>query len=114
QLHQDHAGSWLYAGCGRSFERGRLKEMRVLSRIPIRIRLSVSHAIWMALIFVAIGIGISKVVEDSVMQSLDATLLTSAKTLRDAQHNQKQNLSMYHEPGDWESIIDEFFGGRRY
>jgi signal transduction histidine kinase len=86
----------------------------VLSRIPIRIRLSVGHAIWMALIFVAIGVGVSKVVEDSVMQSLDATLLTSAKTLRDAQHSQQQRLSMIHDPLYWESLVDEFLGGRRY
>ncbi|HYX38918.1 MAG TPA: ATP-binding protein [Oligoflexus sp.] len=86
----------------------------MLSRIPIRIRLSAGHAVWMALIFVAIGIGVSKVVEDSVMQSLDATLMTSAKTLRDSQHVQQQKLSAYQDPHDWEAIIDEFFGSRRY
>ncbi len=86
----------------------------MLSRIPIRIRLSVGHALWMALIFIAIGVGVSKVVEDSVLQSLDATLLTSAKTIRDAQQNQQQKLSVFHDPLYWESMIDEFFGGRRY
>jgi signal transduction histidine kinase len=68
----------------------------------------------MALIFIAIGIGVSKVVEDSVLQSLDATLLTSAKTIRDAQQNQQQKLSVFNDPLYWESMIDEFFGGRRY
>ncbi|MCX6127968.1 MAG: hypothetical protein NTX25_02755 [Proteobacteria bacterium] len=86
----------------------------MLERIPVRIRLSMGHAIWMALIFVGIGIGVSKVVEDSVLQSLDATLLTSAKTIRDAQLSQQQKLSAFHDPLYWESMVDEFFGGQRY
>jgi signal transduction histidine kinase len=86
----------------------------VLERIPIRIRLSLGHAVWMALIFVGIGMGVFRVVEESVLQSLDTTLLTSAKTIRDAQLGQGQRLSAFHDPLYWESMVDEFFGGQRY
>lgn len=86
----------------------------MLERIPIRIRLSLGHAIWMALIFIAIGSGVHRVVEESVLQSLDATLLTSAKTIRDAQLGRRQQLSPFPDPLYWESMVDEFFGGQRY
>ncbi len=68
----------------------------------------------MALIFVAIGIGVHRVVEDSVLQSLDTTLWTSAKTIRDAQLGQRARHSPFPDPLYWESIVDEFFGGQRY
>lgn len=86
----------------------------MLERIPIRIRLSLGHAIWMALIFIAIGSGVHRVVEESVLQSLDATLLTSAKTIRDAQLGRRQQASPFPDPLYWESMVDEFFGGQRY
>ncbi len=86
----------------------------MFERIPIRIRLSLGHAIWMALIFVAIGSGVHRVVEESVLQSLDATLLTSAKTIRDAQLGRRQQNSPFPDPLYWESMVDEFFGGQRY
>lgn len=86
----------------------------MLERIPIRIRLSLGHTIWMALLFSAIGIGVSRVVEDSVFQSLDTTLLTSARTLRDAQITETDRKSAFRNPLYWESMIDEFFGGQRY
>lgn len=86
----------------------------MLERIPIRIRLSLGHALWMAMLFSAIGIGVSRVVEDSVFQSLDTTLLTSARTLRDAQMTHADKKSAFRNPLYWESMIDEFFGGQRY
>ncbi len=86
----------------------------MLERIPIRIRLSLSHALSMALLFSVIGMGVFRVVEDSVFQALDTTLLTSAKTLRDAQMSQADRTSAFRNPLYWESMIDEFFGGQRY
>ncbi|MES2744009.1 MAG: hypothetical protein V4655_01220, partial [Bdellovibrionota bacterium] len=65
----------------------------MLEKIPIRIRLSIGHALWMAMLFSAIGIGVSRVVEDSVYQALDTTLLASARTLRDAQMTQAEKKS---------------------
>ncbi|MFW7377986.1 MAG: sensor histidine kinase [Oligoflexus sp.] len=85
----------------------------ILDRIPVRIRLSLGHAIWMAIIFIAIGIGVYRVVEDSVLQSLDATLLTSAKTIRDTQYSRDRRLSAMNNSRYWESLLDEFFGEQR-
>jgi len=85
----------------------------ILDRIPVRIRLSLGHAIWMALIFIAIGIGVYRVVEDSVSQSLDATLLASAKTIRDTQYSRDRRLSAINSSRYWESLLDEFFGEQR-
>ena len=90
------------------------KRSALLERIPIRIRLSIGHALWMAILFSAIGIGVSRVVEDSVNQAVDSTLLTSARTLRDAQMTQAEKKSAFKNPLYWESMIDEFFGGQRY
>ncbi len=86
----------------------------MLERIPIRIRLSLGHALWMALLFSGIGIGVFRVVEDSVLKALDATLLTSANTLRDAQATQSNRTSAFRNPLYWQSMVDEFFGGQRY
>ncbi|MBC7660219.1 MAG: HAMP domain-containing protein [Chitinophagaceae bacterium] len=86
----------------------------MLERIPIRIRLSLGHALWMALLFSAIGWGVFRVVEDSVFQALDSTLLTSAKTLRNAQMSEADKKSAFKNPLYSESMIDEFFGGQRY
>ncbi len=86
----------------------------MLERIPIRIRLSLGHALWMAVLFAAIGMGVSHIVEDSVNKSLDATLLTTAKNLREAQMTQSDKTSAFRNPLYWESMIDEFFGGQRF
>jgi heavy metal sensor kinase len=85
----------------------------ILDRIPIRVRLTLGHAIWMALIFVALGIGVYRVVEDSILQSLDATLMTSAKTIRDTQFQNNRRLSTLRSSRYWESLLDEFFGEQR-
>lgn len=85
----------------------------ILDRIPVRIRLSLGHAVWMAIIFIAIGVGVYRVVEDSVLQSLDATLLTSAKTIRDTQYSRDRRLSALNNSRYWESLLDEFFGEQR-
>ena len=61
---------------------------KFFDNLPIRIRLSLGHAMWMALLFIAMGGGVYRAVEDSIMQSFDTTLLTSAKTVRESRlHN---------------------------
>lgn len=85
----------------------------LLDKIPVRVRLSLGHAIWMGLIFIAIGIGVYRMVEDSVLQSLDATLLTSAKAIRDAQSGQDKPLGRRQDNQYLESMLDDFFGDQR-
>lgn len=84
-----------------------------LERIPVRIRLSLGHAIWMALIFLAIGIGVYREVKESVNQSLDATLLASAQTIRDVHFTSDQKRRPRSHPRYWESLLDDFFGEQR-
>lgn len=83
----------------------------LLERIPVRWRLSFGHAIWMGLIFVAIGVGVYRVVEDSILQSLDTTLLTSAKTLRESHLARKRSPSR--QSPFWESVLEEVYGRDR-
>ena len=87
---------------------------RSLEKIPIQLRLSLGHAIWMALIFIGIGIGVSRAVEDSILKTLDATLLTSAKTIRDAQLSHNRKLSAFHDPLYWDGVEDDLMGDQRY
>ena len=47
---------------------------KFFDNLPIRIRLALGHAMWMALLFVAMGGGVYRAVEDSIMQSFDTTL----------------------------------------
>ncbi|MBC7533460.1 MAG: HAMP domain-containing protein [Oligoflexus sp.] len=86
----------------------------MLERIPIRIRLSLGHALSMALLFSAIGIGVFSAVENSVFQALDTTLVTSAKTLREAQMSRADRNAAFHNPLYSEALIDEFFAGQRF
>lgn len=85
----------------------------LLERIPVRIRLSLGHAIWMGLIFVGIGVGVYRVVEDSLIHSLDTTLLTSARTIRNMQLSRGRNLSIINESPYWELFFSEFLSGER-
>lgn len=78
-----------------------------LDNIPVRIRLSLGHAVWMAFIFTAIGIGLYRLVGDSVMQSIDNALLSSATTIRDNKYSPEQYESPF-----WSSILDEFYQGK--
>ena len=79
----------------------------ILGRIPIRIRLSLGHALWMAIIFVAIGIGVYRVVEDNVIQSLDSTLLTSARNIRD--EKVKDQRLYFKGSRYWKNLFEDFF-----
>lgn len=67
----------------------------------------------MAVLFSAIGVGVSRIVEESVYQALDTTLLTSARTLRDSLMSRKDKKGTYKNSLYWESMVDEFFGGQR-
>lgn len=55
-----------------------------LDRIPIRFRLALGHALGMALLFLGIGFGIFRLVETHLYDSVDAALITSAQSIRDA------------------------------
>lgn len=55
-----------------------------LDRIPIRFRLALGHALGMALLFLGIGFGIFRLVESHLYDSVDAALVTSAQSIRDA------------------------------
>ncbi len=58
--------------------------MKAWERIPVRLRLSLAHAIWMGLLFFAIGVGLYRLVEDNFLESIDNALLGSAKGMREA------------------------------
>lgn len=55
-----------------------------IDRIPVRYRLALGHAIWMALLFLAVGCGLYRIVEMNLYQSVDASLMGSAQSIRDA------------------------------
>lgn len=55
----------------------------LLEKIPVRLRLSIVHAAWISVLFLIIGVGLFKVVEHTLMQSVDAALLSSARSIRD-------------------------------
>lgn len=86
-----------------------------LDKIPVRIRLSLGHALWMVFIFIAIGMGVYGVVEDNINQSLDATLLTSARTIMQAHEVEKYGLQSdrSHYSRYWKSFLDDFLGEER-
>ena len=54
---------------------------RFFEKIPVRLRLSLGHALTMGVVLLGIGIGVSRLIEQSVFESLDTTLLTSAKAI---------------------------------
>ena len=62
--------------------------MQLIDRIPVRLRLSLGHAIWMAVLFLGVGFGLYRVVENRLLDSVDAALLSSARSIRDARFNQ--------------------------
>jgi len=76
----------------------------LLDRIPVRLRLSLGHAIWMALLFAGIGIGLHRLVQHNLFQAVDAALLTSAKSIRDARFVRGFNAPLM------ESFLSQFFG----
>ena len=87
----------------------------IIDRIPVRIRLSLVHGILVGIIFTCLGIGLYRIVEDNLLQSLDVALLTSAKSIREnhrtnRRSSKRQASSLRYLPY-WESILNDFFGG---
>jgi heavy metal sensor kinase len=58
----------------------------ILDRIPVRMRLTLGHAVWLSVFFAAIGLGIHRIVEHNLYQQVDAALLASAKSINDARY----------------------------
>ena len=58
----------------------------ILDRIPVRLRLTLGHAVWLSVFFAAIGLGIHRIVEHNLYQQVDAALLASAKSINDARY----------------------------
>ncbi len=54
-----------------------------LERIPVRFRLSLVHTAWISVLFSIIGLGLFKFVEHTLLDSVDAALLSSAHSVRD-------------------------------
>ena len=75
-----------------------------LDRIPVRMRLSLGHAIWMALLFLTVGFGLYRVVEYNLFKSVDASLIISAQSIRDAR------FVRGFSPPIMERFLNQFFG----
>lgn len=73
-----------------------------LDRVPVRFRLSIGHAIWMAIIYLGIGFGLYQVVENNLNDSVNAALISSAKSIRDSRFSWGMGY-----PRDF--LIDQFF-----
>ena len=76
----------------------------LLDRIPVRLRLALGHAVWMALLFSGVGIGLYRIVEHNLYRAVDSSLLISAQTIRDARFKQGFNSPLI------ERFLNEFFG----
>lgn len=74
----------------------------ILDRIPVRFRLSIVHAICMALIYIVIGFGLYKVVENNLNDSVNAALISSAKSIRDSRFSWGLGYQR-------DSLIEQFF-----
>ena len=75
-----------------------------LDRVPVRLRLSLGHAIWMALLFLGVGYGLYRVVEHNLYRSVDTSLLISAQSIRDAR------FIRGFSPPLMERFLNQFFG----
>ena len=64
----------------------------LLDRIPIRYRLSLGHALWMSLLFVGVSLGLYKIVEKNLYDSVDAALVSSARAIRDTRFSMDESL----------------------
>lgn len=67
-----------------------MKVEPMFDRLPVRYRLSVAHALWMLLLFTGVGFGLFKIVKDDLYDSVDAALMASAKSVRDARYNKDE------------------------
>ncbi len=76
----------------------------MLSRIPVRLRLSLGHAFWMAFVFLVMGFALFHVVKHNLYQSVDASLLSSAQSIRAARFDRGFNSPLM------ERFLHDFFG----
>jgi heavy metal sensor kinase len=77
-----------------------------LDRIPVRFRLSLGHAIWMALLFTGVGFGLYRVVEHNLYRSVDSSLFISAQAIREARFVRGFSTPLM------ERFLTQFFGER--
>lgn len=54
-----------------------------LERIPVRFRLSLVHTCWISALFFIVGYGLFKIVEHTLIHSVDVALISSAQSVRD-------------------------------
>ena len=78
--------------------------LRFLDYIPVRFKLALGHAVWIALLFSGSGYATYKLVEHNLSRSVDAALIASADSLLVA----RRSLS-YRNPFN-QSFLREFFG----
>ncbi len=74
--------------------------------MPVRLRLALGHSIWMAIVFCVCSVSVKGLVEKQLLQSVDAALLASARSVRDAKASENSK-----QP-DFERLLAEFFGER--
>lgn len=58
----------------------------LLERVPVRFRLSIIHTAWITVLYFIIGCGFFKVVEHTLLRSVDSSLLSSAHSIRESAH----------------------------
>ena len=87
---------------------------RVLDKIPVRWRLTLGHGVWIGLIFLVIGFGVNHLIRKNVLDSLDTTLLTTGKTIRDAGLSTDHSRLTLRNSPFWWSILDEFYDGEYF
>ncbi len=78
----------------------------ILDRIPVRLRLTLGHAVWLTVFFAAIGFGIHRIVEHNLYQQVDAALLASAKSINDARYSKALSPPLIQE------FLSRHFGER--
>lgn len=76
----------------------------MLSRIPVRLRLSLGHAFWMAFVFFVMGYTLFHIVKHNLYQSVDASLISSAQSIRAARFDRGFNSPLM------ERFLHDFFG----
>lgn len=77
-----------------------------IDKIPVRYRLSLVHALWMGLLFSAIGFGIFRLVQRHLHQSVEATLMGTAQAIRDARLTSGFDTPLI------ESVLERILGDR--
>lgn len=86
--------------------------MKALENIPVRYRLAIGHATWLGLLFIVLGIGLFRVVEKNFNDSVDRTLVASAKSIGDARFGQQNFSYFFHKFFSSPMGVDEMFGRR--